>query len=626
MQILNPAYLGLSLLAAIPILLYFFRRKSKTVEVSTLVFFKSLAREHQESAWLRHVKKLLSLLLTLLVVFGAIFGLSKMVFSPKADDIRSVVILLDRSASMSAADDDGRTRLEIAKQEVRARLDALPENVEVSLVAYDSRPEILQPVSIVRRELLRKLRDVELRPVEDDLDSALAAAKMTASLNTPSVIWHLTDAVTEHELPVGVSIELIDVGLPQAVNVGITAFEIRKIPLVSNEYEAFIELGCSSSAPGKVEVTLETFIAGTWADTPRKVDLEPGAKHALVMPIKGAASGQLLELRLTGLEEDCFALDDSVVARLPENRPTVAVHVSANAESVDPFTRLALNAIAEDGTLDIYETTTEKGFPTEGIDVFLFDHFIPENWPAGKPAIVINPPGPGGPVRAVALQNGVPHESVRVTNPEHPILFRVSNARVALTQTAVLDTSGSLEPLWFAGDEPVLAAGEVQGQRLVILGFSPMQSESLPLMASYPLLLENAMIWCTEKAVEEAQMKTLRTGTLLETDGGRLGWTELRDGEITESEQELSGSLVELDRIGLWQTIEGKQGSSLLLSSHETDFPKRADAEGETGSGAAPVEIGRKSIFRGDITWLFLWLILVVLVVESYLFHRHSVY
>ena len=621
MQILNPAYLALSLLAAIPLLLYFFRRKSKTVEVSTLVFFKSLAREHQESAWLRHVKKFLSLLLTLLILFGAVFGLARMVFSPKADDIRSVVILLDRSASMSATDADGRTRLDVAKEEIRTRLDALPENVEVSLVAYDSRPEVLHPVSVVRRELLRKLRDVELRPVEDKIDSALAAAKMTASLNTPSVVWHASDRLAEAELPSGVRLDPIDVGLSEAVNVGITAFEIRKIPLVSNEYEAFIELSCSSSTPEPVEATLETFIAGTWADTPRKIDLEPGSKHALVMPIKGATSGQLLELRLSGVDSDCFELDDSVVARLPENRPTIAVHVSETAESYDPFTRLALEAIREDGSLTVFITTADK-IPTEGIDVYLFDGVIPEDWPADRPAIVINPPGSGGPVRAVALENGVPRENVRVSNPEHPILFRVSSARVALTQTAVLDTSGSIEPLWFAGEEPVLAAGEVAGQRLVLFGFSPMQSEKLPLMASYPLLLENAILWCSEQALAEEQMRTMRTGSLLSTEGGSLGWIEVDDGAAVESEQKLDGSLVELDRIGLWQTADGKQGSSLLLSSHETDFPERA----ESGEAATPIDVGRKSFFRGDITWMFLWLILAVLIVESYLFHRHSVY
>ncbi len=42
-------------------------------------------------------------------------------------------------------------------------------------------------------------------------------------------------------------------------------------------------------------------------------------------------------------------------------------------------------------------------------------------------------------------------------------LFRVTSGRVAVTQTAVVDSSGSLEPLWFAGNEPILVAGEVRG-------------------------------------------------------------------------------------------------------------------------------------------------------------------
>ena len=114
----------------------------------------------------------------------------------------------------------------------------------------------------------------------------------------------------------------------------------------------------------------------------------------------------------------------------------------------------------------------------------------------------------------------------------------------------------------------------------------------------------------------------LPTGSLLETDGSSLGWTELREGKAVESQQLLAGPLVELDRIGLWQTADGKQGSSLLLSSHETNFPARAADEGP----GAPAQVGRRALLRGDITWLFLWLILAVLIIESYLFHRHAVY
>ncbi|MCB1078258.1 MAG: BatA domain-containing protein, partial [Verrucomicrobiae bacterium] len=82
MQFLNPGFLWLSLLAIIPVALYLFRRKSKLVDVSTLVFFKTLAREHQESAWLRRLKKIVSLLLTLAMLLGAVFALSRLIIAP----------------------------------------------------------------------------------------------------------------------------------------------------------------------------------------------------------------------------------------------------------------------------------------------------------------------------------------------------------------------------------------------------------------------------------------------------------------------------------------------------------------------------------------------------------------
>ncbi len=662
MQFLNPASFALAALLAVPVVLYFFRRKSKTVEVSTLVFFKSLAREHQESAWLRRLKRLLSLLLTLIVFTAAILALVRVVFAPKSEELRSVVILLDRSASMAAVDKTtGRDRLEAAKDEIRTRMAGLPETVGVALISYDGRPEIVQPKTLVRRSLLRELKDVELRPVEDNVDAALATARRVAELETPSVIWHVTDRPAEVlelevdpegeetgegegtpevsgdeeeesieiasererlKLPAGVTMETVNVGLPAAVNVGITAFEVSKVPLVQNQYEAFIQVGCSSSSDEPVEATLEVLISGTWADTPRKIDVKPGTTEGLIMPISGAASGQILEIRLTGVEADNFALDDAVIARLPESRPVVLAWIT---EEPDPFTQLALNAVAEEGELDVLVGKPENWPVGDGIDVVMFDGWVPKEFPKDTASIVIDPNESTGPVRAVRLAgSGIPHDSVRVTNDQHPLLFRVSSGRVAVTQTSVIDTSGSLEPLWFAGNEPILAAGDVDGQRLVIMGFSAQKSEQLPLMASYPLLIGNAVLWCAEKASAAQRMRMTRTGELVNATDGYVDWIELTGGGKTrEVRQEAATKLVELDRIGIWSTAEGEEGSALLLSRHETDFPKfeRASEDPEaTGKGKVA------TYFKGDITWLFLWLIPVVLLIESWLFHRHAVY
>ena len=132
MQFLHPSFLHLAWLALIPLALYLFRRRAKRVPVSTLLFFRSLAREHQESAWLRQLKRILSLLLTLAVIAFGVLALARPAADAGADTPGSMVILLDRSASMAATDAQGQTRLKAAQDLIRQRVRSLPDTVVVS--------------------------------------------------------------------------------------------------------------------------------------------------------------------------------------------------------------------------------------------------------------------------------------------------------------------------------------------------------------------------------------------------------------------------------------------------------------------------------------------------------------
>ncbi len=179
----------------IPVVLWLFRRKAKRVPVSTLLFFRSLAREHQESAWLRRLKKWLALLLTLLVLSLVTLALARPYRSGSGDVPKSLVVLLDRSASMAAVDAKGHSRLDQAKSLLRDRLKSLPENVITSLVIYDAKPEVMQSRSTNRRELLRLLDQAQPVPVEDHPEEAVAVARRLAALDAPAEIWHASDRV-----------------------------------------------------------------------------------------------------------------------------------------------------------------------------------------------------------------------------------------------------------------------------------------------------------------------------------------------------------------------------------------------------------------------------------------------
>lgn len=611
MRFLAPGYFHLAWLALIPLALWLFRRQAKRVPVSTLLFFKSLAREHQESAWLRRIKKWLSLLLTLLVLLFSIFALARPSSNISADSPGAVVIVVDRSASMSAMDGQGKTRLDEAKRRVTDRIRSLPDQVVLSLITFDSRPHTLLSRSRNRRECLRLLDELTPMPMEGKVEPALNVAKRLGELEARSRVWLASDSAA----PEGVALDFISAALPEPLNVGISGFQIRHSPLARDRYEAFVKVTAAASNAGKTNSTLEVTLAGRIAQL-RELELEPGQSSSLILPLEGLR-GQRLEMRLT-TAGDCFGWDDGIAAPLPKSKPLT---VAWFTDKADPFTELALSSLIEAGRIEMKKGEPAAWPPKDAPDVYVFENWLPKEWPTDKPVIALSPQQSSGPLQARAVP-GVPHAGVRVVQPDHPVLFRASSSRVAITQTTVLELPSSVEPLWIAGSEPVLAAGEFEGQRLVVTAFSPAQSEQLALLPSLPLVLGNALYWCAENSGALADLRTLRTGEMLHADS-LVQWHAWDGAQFIEASDDPANSLLMLNRIGSWETGDDRSGVSALISDAETNLPKRGDETAASSRPASPIITA--SAFS---TWpkRLIWLALGLLLLESFLFHRKAVY
>jgi hypothetical protein len=196
----------------------------------------------------------------------------------------------------------------------------------------------------------------------------------------------------------------------------------------------------------------------------------------------------------------------------------------------------------------------------------------------------------------------------------------VATGRLALAQTAALAAEGALEPLWTGPAGPVLAAGEARGQRVAVFAFAPERSENLPLSASYPLLLGNAIHWATQPKTEALGARCLRTGEPIAPGGTHLAWIDPAGRELARTS--LRHGWATLDRIGLWQSDGGQSGSAALLSPRETLLP----ASATEASAADATRRVRATWLRGDLSTPLLALVLLALLVESWLFHRHAVY
>ncbi len=628
MRFLNPAYLNFLWLALIPIALWLFRRKARRVPVSTLLFFRTLAREHQESAWLRWLKRWLSLLLTLLVLLASVLALARPFRQGGEDTPKSLVILLDRSASMASKDDKGKTRLDVAKELLRDRLKALPENIIASLIFYDGKPEVAQSRSTNHRELLRLLDRARPLPIADRPEEAWTAARRLAELDAPVEVWHVSDhplsetLVKEATEAAGdekkVGYRFFDLSLEKPSNVGITAFQVRPAPLARNRFEAFVEVTASLSNSGVTKTTLEVRLD----DRPvqlREMDLAPGASSRLVLPLEGG-KGQRIEMEIRA-EKDALVWDNIAVARLPETKPLILAWLTENP---DPFTELALTSLLAEDRIQVLKGGAKDWPLKDQPDVYVFENWLPPAWPADKPALVLNPPASLGPVHAKRLERSVPYDSVRSLQPDHPVLFRVSSPRVAVSQTTVLNVSDTLETLWMAGNEPVLAAGEANGQRVVVTGFQPAKSEQLALLSAFPLLIGNAIYWCAENSDALASLTPRQAGDVVSVEPGLIRW-QVWDGQrLVEQSMESKTGLLELDQVGIFEPEKGPAESSLLLSANETNLPAKQPAvAGGTEKGTQAHER-----WAGGGSWwaALLWFVLALLLIESWLFHREAVY
>ncbi|MBN2475531.1 MAG: BatA and WFA domain-containing protein [Pirellulales bacterium] len=641
MRFLYPSlFLVWAPLVLVPIVLYLFRPRPRTVRTSTLPFFKWLAREHQDSAWLRWLKHLLSLLLSILVVLGAAAALARLVVAPSAESLRTVVVLVDRSASMAAGPEEGRTRLQEAVSLVEHRLAGLSAGVGVIVMAYDRRPEVLLSRSLDRRQVRRALASIRVRPIEGKPAEAIELARRLAALETPASIWHATDATDEartsnsqsstdgdegaaiggeeshvRDSSAAVVVEHLGVAMPRPRNVGITAFRLRRRPMERGTFEAFVQVHCVADEP--VPATLDIAVDGTLV-APRKLTLRPGGRERLLIPVEAAADAdRVLSLQLS-VEGDVLPLDDVVHARVPRLRPVQVLWIS---ESPDPFTELALSSLGIEGDLEVLQGPPSAWPPKDAVDVVVFDHWAPPEWPTDVPVIGVDPPGPLGPVRAVRIgSGGLPLENLRAPSRDHPVLYGVATGRVAVTQTAVVEAGGPLESLWIGPQGPLLLAGEIRGQRIVVMAFSPQHSEQLPLMASYPLLIGNAIYWAAAHELESAQGMNRRTGELVKLEGKHLIWQDSRGRDAAEGTVALQGGAAELDRIGPWRTDAGQSGSASLLSVRDTLIPARPQ------DASAGDDEQAESPLQGDLAPLLLWGVLALLVVESWLYHRYVAY
>src|SRR5918992_1070192 len=116
MRFLSAGALWWLALGAIIIFFYLLKLKRNRRVVPSVFLWQRALEEMEANAPFRRLRRSLLLLLQLLALAALAFALARPLVTTRSLAAGSTVIIIDATASMSARDEDGRTRLDRARE------------------------------------------------------------------------------------------------------------------------------------------------------------------------------------------------------------------------------------------------------------------------------------------------------------------------------------------------------------------------------------------------------------------------------------------------------------------------------------------------------------------------------
>ncbi|MHC4128834.1 MAG: VWA domain-containing protein [Planctomycetota bacterium] len=502
------------------LLLYFLKLRRQTTRIASTLLWRRSTEDLQANVPLQRLRWSLLLLLQLLIAATLIAALGRPVVLAAGGSPARVILLIDRSASMNAADGGpGRqaTRLEAAREAANTlvrRLGRRREPAEMMVVAFASTAQVISGFESNRAILRDAIEAVEPTDEEADLEAALDLAGAFASRDEsadqppPQVVLISDGGVGPPPGGAGQGFTLRAGGLrfvgigppPQTVdNVGIAAFSARRDYQDPQHVLAFARL--VNSGAQALETTATLRVDGEAAQVKQvaiPAAAETGAGEAPVTfdaRIPGAAV-----LTITSSHRDDLPADNSAVLILrPPAAPRIGlVHADENP---DPFLVGLLEALRPQNLVVMPASASRTGtggdldlsWAAGRVDLVVLDRVSPAKLPpmptlsfgAALPEIEIRPSSRQGAARILSWDR------------QHPILRHVSLDGLVYAGFGGYDLPESWVPLALGPDGPVIAVGPTRAGRHVLVGFDLTRS-NWPMDVSIAVFMHNVLnelIW-----------------------------------------------------------------------------------------------------------------------------------
>lgn len=610
MVLLTPSAAIIGAALALPALIAFYllKLRRRPVRVSSTMFWVSSTRDLQVNVPFRLVRPSLMLLLQLLILAALLLALARPALPGAGAASSRTILLIDRSASMSARDAGDRSRLDEAigrATEIIDRTARSGSGASIGVVTFGDRAEVLSGFTSEWRALKRSVRAIEPTDQPGNVSAALELAEALGTRadenddapGDPTTVIVISDGGFEADSPL--SIAGAQVGFERTGpvpgegvdNLGITALSVRR------DYEdpglvrlfARLESGAAAPIATSVAVTID-------AEVIRRVPLTvpPAGEGAETLSLDiDVPGGALIGVRIE--RDDVLASDDAAFVTLDPPRTPSILHVASDDAADEPADWILSELLAELAG-DAYRRidlasyrALERSGTIPAASLIVFDRVSP----------TVLPPTSTITFGARPLLNGVTVVELEAAPTRvlgwrrtHPILRDVSldGLYVARSMIVALDADTARVESLADGRHGPLIVVQRNGNQHLWVAFEPAQS-NWPADPGFVIFVANAVDHMTMRAaagagrsfttVDPVRLRVPGRGTLV-VDGPERVTIERSEGDDLVT-------IGVLDRAGVY-TIEG---TSLVV-------PVNLTSSQETRAATAPtIEIGGVQITEG---------------------------
>jgi Ca-activated chloride channel homolog len=575
------------------LVLYVLKLRRRVVAVPFSPLWDRILRDKDATTLFSKLRRILSLLLQLVLLALLVLALG----DPRAAESlirgRTLVVLIDASASMQATD-VAPSRLGVAKDEVQKIIHGLGGADRVLLAQMDAMVTPLGPLTGDTSVLERELASVKATDARADFPRALRfASDVLRGASRPEIVV-VSDGALGPATDASGAVHLGDAKLTyvkvgaSSENVGITQFSVRRYPLDKSRYEVMLEL--FNAGPAAADVELQLLGDGALVDL-TTLRLQPGERLPRFYPQLSGASRTLEAKigRVAGSRND-LAVDDHAYALLPARRRAKVLVVTEGNTYLEAALLLDEYLDVTDVAPPAYPAAAAKGH----WDAVIFDRVTPAD-PAPTNALYLDPRGPGSPVK---IGRDLKDPGFDKIDRKHPAVRFVGldDVNVAAGHQLVPEPGDKVLGASDGGASPILVAGTRDAHKFVALGFDVRDSD-LPLRAAWPLFVVDCLNWFTDE--DSDYLSSYKTGDTWHIPvAGQAAQASLKDPDgamqvvpVHEGRAVLVGT-----RAGFYDLTAGDETTSFaasLLDARESDIaPQPAlvvdgQAAGEVG-GFAP--------------------------------------